>query len=99
MCIRDRRRGPCLRRTKQRGAQLDGDRPDSQNCSCIASGHDSAGSNHGHLGRLADLLKERQQRAVVAGEISEAALVAAGLGALHSEQIRAGVCRELGFEQ
>jgi len=35
---------------------------------------------------------------VVAGVIGEAALVAAGLGALHDKQIRARVCRDLGFE-
>ena len=65
------RRGRCLWDAKQRGAQLDGDRSGSQNCGGIASGHDSASSNHGHVGRLADLLKERQQRAVVAGVIGE----------------------------
>jgi hypothetical protein len=77
---------------------LGGYRARSQHCGDVASGHDSAGSNHGHVGRLANRREYRQQGAVVGGDVGEAALAAANLGALHDEQIRAGVFSELGFE-
>jgi hypothetical protein len=73
-------------------------RAGSQHCGNTASGHDPACSNHGHVGLRADLLEERQQGAVVGGEIGETALVAADLAALHDEQVRAHGCCEHGFE-